>query len=45
MVTQAKQELVAHGFVSPGDRIAVAFGLSEPGKPFQTDPLKLLEIE
>jgi pyruvate kinase len=45
MVSHAKQKLLENGYVSPGDRIAVAFGLGEPDRPFQTDTLKLIEVD
>jgi pyruvate kinase len=44
VVEQAERELLKHGWVKPGDEIAVTFGMQDMSGPGRTDVLKLWKI-
>ncbi len=44
VVEQAEQSLLEHGYVKPGDDIAVTFGMVLDREPFQTNVLKLWKV-
>ena len=44
VVEQAERELLAKGWVRPGDDIAVTFGMQDMRGPGRTDVLKLWRV-